>query len=263
MMNPLKKYLAAALAFVAALVPAVFAQETKNPPWFDIEKVDFSSAMVPASSLKWGQTEVKFRLRPTQDYLQDVYLKNVKMTLTLVYPMTPETLLDKRVRGTKEERDAELAAGKEETGTRALYAYYRASVIFPALKVGDTSRYVRFFIPGEIVDRESRSKDASAQRFWSGNIAPVAYWVQFNYAGEDVPLYKADGKLLSSFSIGGQGDGKIKPRNLPKSVFEKMASEADGVVGDTKGLLMPHVYLPYMLWPKKDAPAILREEIQQ
>lgn len=252
-----------ALVFVALAASVVaFAQQSSQPPYIDVEKVDFTTLQVPYSSqkYKWAATEIKFRAQPTSAYPQDSYLTNVKMTLTLVYPLTPESVADARVVGTRAEREAATEAAKEETGTTAKFSYYRASVTFVGLKVGETSRYVRFFIPGEIVDREGHSKDAKAQRSWGGTAKPLVYWVQFNYNGEDIPLYKADGKLLSRFSIGGT---ESYANMMSKEVFEKFVDDAMGAVSATKGMLIPQTYVPYDVWPKKDSPTILRDEIQQ
>lgn len=252
-----------ALVLVAlAASVAAFAQESSSPPYIDVEKVDFTTLQVPYSSqkYKWAATEIKFRAQPTAAFPQDSYLTNVKMTLTLVYPQTPESVADSRVKGTRAEREAATAAAKEETGTTSKFSYYRASMTFVGLKVGETSRYVRFFIPGEIVDRESHSKSASAQRSWTGQAKPLVYWVQFTYNGDDIPLYKADGKLLSRFAIGGT---EAYANQMKKETFEKFEDDAMGAVAATKGMLIPQTYVPYDVWPKKDSPTILRDEIQQ
>lgn len=261
MKSIVKTCVLAAVAFFAAISSAT-AQDAKQPPYIDVEKVDFNAISMPYSSpqQKWAMSEIKFRVKQTTAFPQNSFLKNVKLTLTLVYPQTPESLADARVIGTREERDAATNAAREETGTTAKFSYYRASMTFAALKVGDTSRYVRFFIPGEIVDRESHSKDASAQRSWSGRAHPLVYWVEFTYNGETVPLYKADGRLLSRFSIGGT---ESYANNMKKEVFEKFQDEATGAVAATKGLLVPQTYVPYQVWPVKDSPTILRDEIQQ
>lgn len=249
------------LAALAASI-AAFAQESSTPPYIEVEKVDFTTLQVPYSSqkYKWAASEIKFRVRQTNAFPQDSYLTNVKMTLTLAYPQTPESIADARVKGTRAEREAATESAKEESGTTSKFSYYRASMTFVGLKVGETSRYVRFFIPGEIVDRESHSKSAAAQRNWTGQAKPCVYWVQFNYDGEDIPLYKADGTLLSRFAIGGT-EGYAN--NMKKDVFEKFEDDAMGAVSATKGMLIPQTYVPYDVWPKKDSPTILRDEIQQ
>lgn len=258
---PLKKYLLAALAVVVACVPAAFAQDAKKPPLIEVEKVDFKTEKMPYydQSLKWAMSEVRFRVKPyAPTYVQDAYLNNVKMTLTLVYPKSLGAVTGGRVSGSAEAREAALDAASEEAGSNAKYSYYRAEVSLAPLKIGGSSRYLRFFVPGEIVDREVRG-GGEAARYWSGSAKPMAYWVSFTYDGEDVPLYKPDGKLMFPASIGGMASWA---RNMTKTNFEKFSSEADSAASETKGLLMPQIYLPYQVWPK-DTPTILREEIQQ
>lgn len=258
---PLKKYLLAALAVVVACVPAAFAQDAKKPPLIEVEKVDFKTEKMPYydQSLKWAMTEVRFRVKPyAPTYVQDAYLNNVKMTLTLVYPKSLGAVTGGRASGSAEAREAALDAASEEAGSNAKYSYYRAEVSLAPLKIGGSSRYLRFFVPGEIVDREVRG-GGEAARYWSGSAKPMAYWVSFTYDGEDVPLYKPDGKLMFPASIGGMASWA---RNMTKTNFERFSSEADSAASETKGLLMPQIYLPYQVWPK-DTPTILREEIQQ
>lgn len=258
---PLKKYLLAALAVVVSFAPAVFAQDAKKPPLIEVEKVDFKTEKMPYydQSQKWAMTEVRFRVKPyAPTYIQDAYLNNVKMTLTLVYPKSLGAVTGGRVTGSAEQREAALEAASEEVGSNAKFSYYRATVAFAGLKIGGASRYVRFFIPGEVVEREIRG-GGEAARYWSGSAKPMAYWVSFSYDGTEVPLYKPDGKLMFPMSVGGAAPWA---RNMTKANFEKFSSDADSSVSDTKGLLMPQTYLPYNVWPK-DSPTILREEIQQ
>lgn len=261
MHNPLKKSFVAILAFVATLAPVVFAQDAKSPPLIEVEKVDFTTGKVPHfdQKLNWGWTEVRFRAKPYGQYPQDTFLNDVKVTLTLVYPKSLASISGERAKGSAAQRAAEIDAASENAGNSAKFSYYRATVSLVGLKVDNKSRYLRFFVPGEIVDREIRGGGNGAKS-WTGSAKPLVYWVSFTCNGEEVPLYNKDGKLMFRNAIGGT---ESYANNMAKSTFEKFQSEASGSVSDTKGLLIPQTYMPYEVWPTKDSPAILREEIQQ
>lgn len=262
MHNPLKKSFVAILAFVATLMPSVFAQEAKPQPLIEVEKVDFTTGNVPHfdQQLKWGMSEIRFRAKPYgQAYQQNSFLNDVKVTLTLVYPKSLVSISGARAKGSSAQRAADLETASENAGNSAKFSYYRATVSLVGLKIDNKSRYLRFFIPGEIVDREILGGGAAAKA-WTGSAKPLVYWVSFTCNGEEVPLYKADGKLMFRNAIGGT---EAYANNMAKETFEKFRSEASGAVSDTKGLLIPQTYMPYEVWPKKDSPTILREEIQQ
>lgn len=267
---PLKKYLFAALAAVVSFVPVAFAQDVDwtNVPFIEVKNVKHTVEQITGfSSNKWAKTAVEFKASTCSwapKFKVNDWLNNVKVTLTLAYPKTNTALSGAKARGNKEERDATLKESEEKTGsdTDSKFVFYRASVTLVGLKVGaGQSSYVNFLIPSEIVDRESQLSNQM-----TGQAKPVFYLIEFSHGGNALPVCNTKGDLLSrkalDFPTGQRPSGFKKSSEFVEWVQDNAPS---GAV-ETKGLLIPHYFLPIgTAWPqqKSNVPAIIYENIEQ
>lgn len=265
MKKTLKKYLFAALTFAVSLAPSVFAQdaaEWAEVPFINVKNVKHSVVPVQGYTGKWACTTLELKAETCNwapNFKQNDWINNLKVTLTLAYPKTNTSISGIKARGTKEEKEEALKNSEEAAGANsdAKFTYYRASVNLVGLQVGSGgSSFVSFFIPSEIVDRESKLSNAM-----SGQAKPNFYLVEFSYKGNPLPACNPKGELLSSKALGFNG---ARPQNAktPADFVKWLHDNADGAVGDTKGLLIPYVNLPYLNWPK-NAPAVIFDSIEQ
>lgn len=265
MMNPLKKYLVAAVAFVAAFAPSAFAQDVNwaEVPFVEVKNVKHSVVPVAGYSGNWACTnlELQARTSPWQsNFKANDWLNNLKVTLTLAYPKTNTALSGARARGTQEEKEAALAASEEAAGTdtNARYVYYRASVTLVGLQVGaGKASNVSFFIPSEIVERESKLSNAML-----GQAKPEFYLVEFSYKGNPLPVCNPKGELLSRKALDFPNGRRPTNVKSPAEFVAWVGDNAGSSVSDTKGLLVPFTKLPYVAWPK-NAPSVVFEDVGQ
>lgn len=265
MKKTLKKCLFAALAFAVSLAPSVFAQDASEwaeIPFINVKNVKHTVVPVQGYTGKWACTTVELKAEASKwqsKFKMNDWINNLKVTLTLAYPKTATSFSGVKARGTQEERAGALKDAEEAVGANsdAKYTYYRAAVTLVGLQVGSGgSSFVSFYIPSEIVDRESKLSNAM-----SGQAKPEFYLVEFSYKGNALPVCDPKGGLLSSKALGFNG---ARPSNMksPADFVKWLHDNADGSVGDTKGLLIPYVNLPYVNWPK-NAPAVIFENIEQ
>lgn len=262
----LKKCFAAAFFAVMSLSTALFAQsvaEYENVPFIDIKNVKHTVVQVPGYTGNWGCTTIELQAKTcawAPKFKQNDWVNNLKVTLTLAYPKTQTSIAGVKARGNKEEKAASLAEAEESAGTdtEARYTYYRAAVTLTGLQIGaGRASVVSFFIPPEILERESKLSNAM-----SGQAKPDFYLVQFSYKGSPLPECNPKGELLAKkaldFPIG------KRPTNMksPADFISWLDGNASGSVGDTKGLLVPYPLLPWQVWPK-NAPSVIFENIEQ
>lgn len=262
----LKKCLFAAIAFAVSCVPSVFAQDVDwgEVPFIDIKNVKHSVTPVQGyAGSSWARTDIELQARPCQwapAFKQNDWLNNVKVTLTLAYPKTNTAIGGLKARGTQEEKDAALAESEEAAGsdTNAKYTYYRASVTLVGLQVGaGRGSILSFFIPSEIVERESKLSNAMI-----GQAKPEFYLIEFSYKGNPLPVCNPKGELLSRKALDFPGGRRPSNIKSPADFVKWLSDNAGSSVGDTKGLLIPYPYLPFPVWPK-NAPAVIFENIEQ
>lgn len=266
---PLKKYLFAALAAVVSFVPVAFAQDVdwKTVPFIEVKDVKHN--VIPLSggyTGKWAVTAVELKASTclwAPDFKVNDWLNNVKVTLTLAYPKTNTALSGVKARGNKETRDATLKESEERTGsdTNSNYIFYRASVTLVGLQIGaGQSSYVNFLIPSEIVDRESKLSNEM-----TGQAKPKFYLIEFSHGGNALPVCKPNGELLSRKALDFPGGPRPQNAKSAAEFVRWVQDNAQGSVSETKGLLIPHYFLPVTsgAWPRKNVPAIIYENIEQ
>ena len=262
MKTSLKKCFAVLFFAVSALTPA-FAQDAEwsEVPFIDVKKVTHSVAPVPGYTGNWACTTIELQAKTcawAPNFKANDWINNLKVTLTLAYPKTNTSLSGKRARGTSEERSETMKQSEDAAGadSDAKYTYYRASVNLVGLQVGaGRASSVSFFIPAEIVERESKLSNAML-----GKANPEFYLVQFSYKGTPLPVCNPKGVLLSRKALDFPA-GK-RPQMAPADFVKWIDDNASSSVSDTKGLLLPFTALPYPIWPK-NAPAVIFDNIEQ
>lgn len=258
----LKKHLLAAIAFAVSCIPS-FAQDVdwKDVPFIDVKNVRHSVGPVAGYSGNWSRMDIELQARTcawAPVFKQNDWINNLKVTLTLAYPKTNTAIGGLKARGTQAEKDAALAESEEAAGsdTNAKYTYYRASVTLVGLQVGaGRGSNLSFFIPSEIVERESKLSNAM-----TGQAKPEFYLIEFAYKGNPLPVCSPKGDLLSRKAL--DFPGGARPKMKPAEFVQWVADNAGGAVSDTKGLLIPYPFVPYAAWPK-NAPAVIFENIEQ
>ena len=265
MKSTLRKCLAAAFVFAASLAPSVFAQDVNwaEVPFIDIKKVTHSTVQVQGYTGNWACTTLELQAKPCNwapNFKSNDWINNLKVTLTMAYPKTNTALSGAKARGTQEEKDAAMEASEEAAGTdtTAKYIYYRASVNLVGLQVGaGRASSVSFFIPAEIVERESKLSGAML-----GQAKPEFYLVEFSYRGNPLPVCNPKGELLSRKALDFPAGRRPSNMKTPAEFVQWMQDNAGSSVSDTQGLLLPYVYLPFPAWPR-NAPAVIFENVAQ
>jgi len=266
MKNTLKKCFAVAFFAAISLATPLFAQsasEYENVPFIDVKNVKHSVVPVPGYTGNWGCTTIELQAKTcawAPKFKQNDWVNNLKVTLTLAYPKTQTSIAGVKARGNAEEKAASMAEAEESAGvdTDARYTYYRASVSLTGLQIGaGRASTVAFFIPPEIIERESKLSNAM-----SGQAKPDFYFIQFSYKGTPLPACNPKGELLArkalDFPLG------KRPTNMksPADFISWLEGNSASAVGDTKGLLVPYSLLPWQIWPK-NAPSVIFENIEQ
>lgn len=261
----LKKYLLAAGLLAVSCIPSVFAQDVNwgEVPFIDVKNVKHSVGTVAGYSGSWARTDIELQARTcawAPVFKQNDWINNLKVTLTMAYPKTNTSLGGLKARGTQAEKDAAIAESEEAAGadTDAKYTYYRAAVTLVGLQVGaGRGSNLSFFIPAEIVERESKLSNAM-----TGQAKPEFYLIEFSYKGTPLPVCNPKGELLSRKSLDFPGGRRPTNVKSPADFVTWLSDNAGGAVSDTKGLLIPYTAMPYVIWPK-NAPAVIFDNIEQ
>lgn len=253
MKNTLRKFLVLFSALAVCAVPVSAQDAQPTPPNIQVQKVDFKAVQMPNAdpSYKWAQTRVEFKVNAAQGYLPSSFLNNVRLRVTLVYDKTAASLASEggtssRARGSRGKAMVQKSIAESGGGEGDAFTYYRASVMFAALKVNDGKKEFTFYIPGEIVERDKEKM--------SGNAKPKFYYVEFEYNDMVIGPFDAAGTRRNNYI-----DPQIK---LPED-FEKLSNWADAAVSETKGLYLPAHLTPGGYGLMKAAPSIVRDEVQQ
>jgi hypothetical protein len=192
----------AATAAVAPVAGAKSADLSKN---VEVAAVRFNNVNPPGGGAAgaWHEVEIEIKIKPEATKDSSRFVNRVRATLTL---------------------------GTEVVGGAKRIEFYRATAEASSLEVG--SSFIRFYLPAEIVRRDSLRGESKY------------YAVELSVAGQVLPMGKAN--------------YTANPTVMPsvQNFLVKALSEAP--VND--GVLLPQFLTPFVNDPSRPAPAFVRHE---